>query len=172
MVSKPSFISQKISSKYFVSVHEIKLVLTLDKSINVGFSILNLSKLLMYKLHYNYIKGRFNDNLLFTDMDSLVCEIETKYVYEDFYRDKNVFNFSDYPQDPKFFDLVNKKVIGTMKDEYKGKIICEFVGLKSKMNSLIVVDGKEIKKAKGVNKNAVKSLRHKGHIDVLFNKKW
>ena len=163
MVSKPSFISQKISSKYFVSIHEIKLVLTLDKSIYVGFSILNLSKLLMYKLHYNYVKGRFNDNLLFTDMDSLVCEIETKYVYEDFYRNKNVFNFSDYPQHPKFFDLVNKKVIGTMKNEYKGKIICEFVGLKSKMYSLTVADGKEIKKAKGANK---------GHTDVLFNKKW
>ena len=43
-----------------------------------------------------------------------------------------------------------------MKDEFKGKIISEFVGLKSKMYSLIAVDSEEVKKAKGVNKNVVK----------------
>ena len=48
----------------------------------------------------------------------------------------------------KFFDPVNKKVIGKMKDEFKGKIISKFVGLKSKMYSLIALDGKENKKQK------------------------
>ena len=58
-----------------------------------------------------------------------------------------------------------------MKDEFKGKIISEFVGLKWKMYSLIAVDGGEIKKAKGVNKYVVKNIRHKEYTDVLFNKK-
>ena len=39
-----------------------------------------------------------------------------------------------------------------MKDEFKGKIISDFVGLKSKMYSLISTDNKEVIKAKGVNK--------------------
>ena len=43
-----------------------------------------------------------------------------------------------------------------MKDEFKGKIISEFIGLKSKRYSLIAVDDEEVKKAKGVNKNVVK----------------
>ena len=71
----------------------------------------------------------------------------------------------------KFFDPANKKVIGKMKDEFKGKIINEFVGLKSKMYSLIAADGREVKKAKGVNKNVVKSIRHKEFVDALFNTK-
>ena len=56
-----------------------------------------------------------------------------------------------------------------MKDEFKGKMISEFVGLKTKMYSLIYVDSKENKKAKGVNKNIVKTLRLKDFFDVLFN---
>ena len=44
-------------------------------------------------------------------------------VYEDFYEDKDLFDFSDYPQDSKFFDLVKKKVIGKMKGEFKEKLI-------------------------------------------------
>ena len=56
-VSKPNFVSQKIFSKNLVSIHEIKPVLTLNTPIYVGFSILDLSKLLMYDFHYNYNKN-------------------------------------------------------------------------------------------------------------------
>ena len=82
-----------------------------------------------------------------------------------------MFDFSDYPQHAKFFDPANKKVIGKMKDEFKAKIISEFVGLKPKMYSLTDVDSEEVKKAKGVNKNLVKKTRHEEFADVLFNKK-
>ena len=69
-ISKPSFISQKIFSKNFVAIHEIKPVLTLNKPIYIGFTILYLSKLLMYEFHYeNYIKSKFNAKLSFTDTD-------------------------------------------------------------------------------------------------------
>ena len=77
------------------------------------------------------------------------------------------FDFSDYPLDSKFFDPANKKVIGKMKDESKGRNIKEFIGLKSKMYSLIAVDKEEVTKAKGVNKK----IKHKEFVDVLFNKK-
>ena len=118
-ISKPSFVSQKIFSKNFVAIHEIKPVLTLNKSIYVGFSILDLSRYLIYKFHYKYIKSKFDAKLLFTDTDSLVYEIKTKDVYQDSYQGKNLFDFSDYSLNSKLFDPVNKKVIGKMTDEFK-----------------------------------------------------
>ena len=137
-ISKPSFFSQKIFGKNFVAIHKIKPILTLSRPVYVGFSILDLSKVLMYEFHCKYIKSKFDAKLLFTDTDSLVYEIKTEDVYQDFYQDKNLFAFSDYPLNSKFFDPANKKVIGKMKDEFKGKIISGFIGLKSKMYSLIV----------------------------------
>ena len=97
---------------------------------------------------------------MFTDSDSLVCEIELE-VYEDFYEDKNLLDFSDYPRDSKFFDFVHKKVIGKMKDEIRREIISVFVGFKSKTYSIVSIDAKNNKKAKGVNKNLVEITRHK-----------
>ena len=54
-VGKPNFISQKVFDKNVVAVHQIKTVLTLNKPIFLGFCILELSKLLMYKFHYDYV---------------------------------------------------------------------------------------------------------------------
>ena len=68
-------------------------------------------------------------------------------------------------------DFYEDFLILSIKDEFKEKIIREFVGLNSKMYSLIAVDEGVIKKAKGVNKNVVKNIRHEIHIDILFNKK-
>ena len=52
---------------------------------------------------------------------------------------------------------------GKMKDEVKGKIISEFVGLKSNIYSSVIVNNEEIKKAKGVNKT-VKSIIQKNML--------
>ena len=77
------------------------------------------------------LKSIFDVNLLFTDTDSL-----TENVYEDFFKWKDLLDFSNYPEDSKFFNETNKKVIGKIKDEF-GEVILEgFVGLKSKMYSI------------------------------------
>ena len=47
---------------------------------------------------------------MFTDTDSLVYQIKTDDSYEDFYEDRGLFDFSDYPEDSQFYDLVNKKI--------------------------------------------------------------
>ena len=70
-ISKPRFVSQKIFSKNFVAIYEIKPVLTLDKPIYVGFSTLDLSKYFMYEYDYKYIKSKFDANFLFTDINEI-----------------------------------------------------------------------------------------------------
>ena len=81
-------------------------------------------------------------------------------------KDKHLFDFSGYPKDSVYYDISNKKILGKMKDELNGLKIVEFVGLKSKMYSLIAENDIKVNKAKGVNLK----LRHNEYLDVLFNK--
>ena len=151
-VNKPNFIPQKIFDKNFAAVHCSKTVLTLNKPIYVGFCILELSKLLMYQFHYDYVLKTFNSvKLLFTDTDSLVYEIKRGNVYDQYFKDKHMFDFSGYSKDSVYYCDLNKERLGKMKDELNGVKIDEFVGLKSKIYPLISFDGKEVNKAKGVN---------------------
>ena len=87
-IREPIFLSQKIFSTNFFIIHEIKPVLTFYNPIYVGFSILYLSKLLIYKYHYKYVKTKYDNcaNLLLTDTGILAYEIETDDVYEDFHK--------------------------------------------------------------------------------------
>ena len=121
----------------------------------------------MYDCHYNFIKKNFDAELLFTDTDSLAYEVKSNDVYEELFKHKHLFDFSNFPQDSKLFEETNKKVIGKMKDELGGVIVEEFVGLTSKMCSMKKIDGKELKDAKGVN-IATEFSEFK---DVLFGEK-
>ena len=116
----------------------------------------------MYKFHYDYVKNKLDAKLLFTDTDSLIYEI--KGVYQECFKDGKLFDFSGYLKDSKYCDSTNKKLLGKMKDEFNGIKIFEFIGLKSKMYSLISVDDNEVSKAKGINKK----LRHEEYVDVFI----
>ena len=93
--------------------------LKLNKSAYIGMCILLLNKVLMYEFHYDYIKNKYDNKskLLFTDTDSLMYEIKTEDVYEDFSSNKEMFDFSNYSTKSKYYDDSNKLVIGKMKPE-------------------------------------------------------
>ena len=165
--SKPNYVTQKLFNKNFAAIHEIKPVLVLNKPIYVGFTILDLSKWLMYYFHNNFVKKNFNAELLSTDTDSLTYEIISENVSKEFFKWKDLFDFSNYSKDSTFYDDTNKKVIGKMIDEYSGVIIDQFIGLKSKMYSIKKINGSESSTTKGLN-IATESNEFK---DVLFNKK-
>ena len=129
--SRPTYITHKIFGKDYAAIHEIKPVLLLHKPIYVGFTVLDLSKWKMYDFHYN-----FDVRLLLSDTCSLAYEVKSENVYEEFYKWKYLFDFSNFLKDSKFFDESNKKFIGKMNNGYAGVIIDEFTGLKSKMCSI------------------------------------
>ena len=154
-----------------------KTKLVFNKPVYLGMCILDLSKTLMYDFHYNYMKKKYGEKakLLFTDTDSLAYEIET----EDFY--KNIsgdvlskFDTSNFPKGhPSGIEAGhNKKVVGMFKDEAGGEIIEEFVGLRAKLYSYKMLEGKEEKKCKGVKKPVVKkSIKFMDYKNCLFTGK-
>ena len=109
--SRPTHITHKIFGKNYAAIHEIKPVLTLNKPIYVGFTVLELSKWLMYDFHYNFVKKNFDAEFLFIDTDSPANEIKSEDVYEEFFKHKHLLDFSNYPIDSKFFDQANKKLL-------------------------------------------------------------
>ena len=171
--AKPNYKSCKIFNENLISVHMKKTSLTMNKPVYLGMCILDLSKTIMYDFHYNYIKPKYGAKakLLFTDTDSLMYEIETEDFYKDISKDvKDRFDTSDYPENhPSGIPTgINKKVLGMFKDEAAGKRIKEFVGLRAKLYSFIMEDGKENKRCKGVKKQVVESsITHEDYKTCL-----
>ena len=171
--AKPNYKSCKIFNENLISVHMKKTSLTMNKPVYLGMCILDLSKTIMYDFHYNYIKPKYGAKakLLFTDTDSFMYEIETEDFYKDISKDvKNRFDTSDYPENhPSGIPTgINKKVLGMFKDEAAGKRIKEFVGLRAKLYSFIMEDGKENKRCKGVKKQVVESsITHEDYKTCL-----
>ena len=102
--------NEKDFLKYTSRPTYIKPFLMPMKPIYVGFTILDLSKWKMYDFHYKFIKKNFNAELLFTDTDSLTYEIISEDIYKEFFKWKDLFDFSNYSNDSKYFDVTNKKV--------------------------------------------------------------
>ena len=76
-------------------------------------------------------------------------------MYEEFYGDKHLFDFSGYEKESPFYNDENKKVVGKMKGELNGEIIEEFIVSRAKMCSL-KTKKEQMKKANEVKKNVVK----------------
>lgn len=166
IASKPTYVSSKIFNKDLVGVNVKRPTIKLNRPSYVGMCILDLSNTLLYDFHYNYVKTKYNYKAkqLFTDTDPLTYEIQTEYVYADFYQDKHLFDNSDYSFESQFYNQANENVIGKFKDEAGGKVITEFIGLKSKMYSYIKDDGCNNKTAKGVKKNIIERSDHNQHF--------
>ena len=125
-------VNWKVFENNLAAIHEKKISLTLNKPINVGFTVSEICKWEMYNFHYNFMIRKFNTRLLWTDTDSLCYELHEKNPHKKMYNYKELFDLSNFPVSSKFYCSDNKKVLGKMKDEYGRKSILKIVGLKSK----------------------------------------
>ena len=156
-VMKPNFKSGTLLGPNLMGCEMGKIKVVMNKPVYLGQAILDLSKLIMYEFHYDYMLPKYGDNikLCYMDTDSFVYDIETEDFYKDIADDVEArFNTSGYCDRPLPVGK-NKKVIGLMKDELEGQIMKEFIALRPKMYSYRVGNS-EPKKCKGIKKCVVK----------------
>ena len=170
MVSEPNYHTINLISDDLSIIEMKKTKVKMNKTIYLGLSILEISKILMYEFGYDYMKQKYNDNvrLCYMDTDSFIMNIKTNDFYKDIASDiENRFDTSNYAVNTSETSALarrplptgnNKKIIGLMKDELGGKIITEFVTLRPKTYSFLTHDGKEDKKAKGTKKCVIKKM--------------
>ena len=173
-IANPRYEHHTIYNDQLASIKSRKKEVILNKPIYVGMAVLELSKLHMYKFHYDFIKEKYGDKakLLFTDTDSLCYVIETDDVYEDMKTNSEEFDLSNFGKNKdtvKYYDGVNKKVLLKMKDEWGGVIVEEFIGLKPKMYSMKTFKGAEKSVGKGINRSALERIPHQSFRDCLFS---
>ena len=160
-VMKPNFKDSIRFSDHLMGVEMGKTEILFNKPVYLGQAILDLSKIIMYEFHYDYMIPKYGSKLklCYMDTDSFVYHIKT----HDFYKDiaDNVearFDTSNYSKaDNRPLPLgKNNKIIGLMKDELCGKIMTEFVALRAKLYAYRKLDKTEDKRCKGIKKMCCK----------------
>lgn len=175
LIAKPNFHSYTVFDENLVAVELEKTQVIMNKPIYIGQAVLDISKLCMYDYHYGHIKPIFETKCkcLYTDTDSFIYEFTNMNPYAAIKKYSDLYDTSDYEVNNEFnIKQLNKKVIGLMKDELKGKIITEFVGLRPKMYSFRVFDKDHTRKAKGVKDYVTKNhITFSDYVDCLINSK-
>ena len=173
MVMKPNFKPGVLFGENLMGCEMGKIKVVMNKPVYLSQAILDLSKIVMYEFHYDYMIPKYSDRLklCYMDTDSLVYHIKTEDFYADIADDVPArFNKSGYIADTPLPVGLNKKVIGLMKDELGGAIMTEFVALRPKLYSYKKLDGSEDKKCK-VIKNCIvkKTLTFEDYKTCLFS---
>ena len=181
-VMKPNFKSGVRFDENLMGCEMGKIKVVMKKPVYLGQAVLDLSEIIMYEFHYDYMKPKYDGKnshlrgalclkLCYMDTDSLVYEIKTEDFYADIADDVPArFDTSGYIPDRPLPIGLNKKVIGLMKDELGGAIMTEFVALRPKLYSYKKLDSSEDKKCKRIKKCVVKkTLTFEDYKTCLFN---
>ena len=177
LISEPNYHTTKYISKYLLIIEMKKTEVKMNRPIYLGQAKLDNSKILMYKLWYNYIKPKYGDRarLCYMDTDSFIIHIETEDFYKDIANDVEVsFDTCKYNEkDGRPLPIAkNKKELGFFKDELDGKLLTEFLALRAKVYAYLLEDGSEHKKAKETNKCIVKKeIKFKEYKESIYENK-
>ena len=145
LTAKPNFDSYKIINEAITLIRMRKSYVSWNMPIAIGCCVLDGSKISMYSHHYDQVLPRYGAKakLLFTDTDSLCYHIITPDIYADMRLHAHLYDCSDYPIDHPNYSVANAKVMMKFKDECNGHFVDEFVGLRSKMYSLLLANSEK-----------------------------
>ena len=156
LVSEPNYHTTKSFSENLLAIEMKKTKVEMNKPVYAGMSILDISKTLIYKFWYDYIKPKYEIRAkqCYTDTDSFFINIITEDFFVDFSDDvERWFDISNYAENDKRPLPIgkNKKVIGLFKDELGGKFMKKLCALRGKTYLwMMVVKLKNLKEQKNV----------------------
>ena len=130
LVSEQNYHTERVLTEYLLLTEMKKLQILMNKSLNLGLSILEVSRILMYEFWYDYVTPKYDEKakLFYMDTDIFITYIKTDYIYKNNAEDvRSGFHTSNYGFDRRFHKGKKKNVIGIMKDKLGGKIMIEFV---------------------------------------------
>ena len=132
-----------------------KVKVKMNKSIYLGMTILDISKIPKYEFWYAYLKPKYKENLQlhYMDTDSYIFSVKTKNWYKDISNDvEKLFDTSSIQSNIPLKTGINKKVLWMWKDELSRFPMKEFIGLRPKCYAYLVDNENIGKRAKGVKK--------------------
>jgi len=175
-VGRPNFICFRVLTDSLVVIFLKQKSITLDRTFSIGFSILELSKLLMFECFYDIILPRFhrkNVDLILSDTDSFILHLRNHSKRDIQIKLRDIMDFSNLKPNHEFYDTSRAKVPGYLKDEIPNGRILECVAPKSKCyalrsetNSVTTIE----KKCKGITKPRVKRLKIESYRECIVSK--
>ena len=156
-IRKPSFKYARQLGNTLVGAHMGKANVILNKPIIVGASVLGLSKLLMYRFWYDFVKEKYGDKarLGYMDTDSFIYHVKTEDIYK------------DMAERPDLFDLNDTKTIGLFKDETPGNVITESYHIRAKSYHYVLADKSTKSKHKGISKKGMSVMATSTYFPTL-----
>ena len=174
--SRPLFLSATRFSEDLVGVELLKTKVELCKPVFIGQAVLDLSKLIMYRLRYEKLpkyERLFGGSIRVVagDTDSFFLEVRGMSVANQLLpamKEDGLLDSSNYPRDHPLYSTVGKAELGRVKDECASKPIIDAIFLRPKCYSLLLDDGKAHKRAKGVQRAVIKTcITHQDYVDVV-----
>ena len=172
----PHFLRAHKFNENLVLTEKMNLEVKLDKPIYIGQAVLDLSKLIMYRLRYEKLAAyadEFNGaiTVIGGDTDSLFCSVHNIDLYTQLHpamlRD-NLLDTSNYPHHHALYSEQNKAKLVCIKDEVCREELQEAILLKPKCYSMITASGLANKKtAKGIQYCVRQALRHSEYVKVF-----
>ena len=155
--------SINIVNENLVAVNKKPSTIELKKPLAVGFSILELSKLFMFRSYYDLFQPHFgaeNISICFSDTDSFLLQVKCRNLQKEIEKLSHVFDFSKYPKEHPLFDSSKANQLFYFKDELCGKAaISKFIGLRPKCYAMKIQKLKNFKQNDFEIKKVCKGLK-------------
>jgi hypothetical protein len=191
LCTKPNYDRHIIINENLVIVLMNPEMVKVDKPYYIGFSILEISKFIMYDFFYNILRPYFGEkgvSLLYSDTDSLAIEIKTVNLHQDLRNLERNMDFSNLNKNHPLFSDVNKAQLFKFKEEFGLRPISRLCALKAKVYSFeiacnhdIGVDsyglclecsnlkftGANVNKLKGIQKRTARNIQFSSYLKCL-----